>query len=124
MARTKGPLFSLEASGTLAKTIVYSKWKGRQYTRKHTIPENPQSAKQVNVRTAFTLLITEWQGEDGAAQTIWDTYAKQFDLSGFNSYVSRGQKEYVIQITTAVTPSSVSVTGDPPAEVWTWAAAV
>jgi len=120
MARVKGPLFSLEASGTVAKTITFSQWKGRMYLRKHTLPLNPQSATQVNVRTAMTLLVAEWQGEAGAYQTIWNDFAKQFNKSGFNVYVSRGMKEYVAQVTTAVTPTGVSVTGDPPAEVWVW----
>jgi len=121
MARVKGPLFSLEASGTVAKTITFSQWKGRMYLRKHTLPLNPQSAKQVNVRTAMTLLVTEWQSEIAGDKTIWNDFAKQFNKSGFNEYVSRGMKEYVIQITTAVTPVSVSWAGNPPADVWTWA---
>jgi len=123
MARVKGPLFSLEASGTVAKTIVYSKWKGRQYTRKHTIPYNPQSDKQVNCRTAVTLLVEHWQEKDEATQTVWNTFAKFFQLSGFNSFVGRGQKEYVEQLTTSVLASSVSQTLEPPDETWNWNAA-
>jgi len=43
MARTTAPLFSLDASGTIAKAITFSKWRGRQYVRRHAIPKNPQS---------------------------------------------------------------------------------
>ena len=123
MAKVKGPLFSLEASGTLAKTVVYSKWKGRQYTRKHTIPENPQTEKQVNVRTAFTLLVAYWQTLDAAVKALYETEGNKLDLSGFNYFVSRGQKQYVIQITVDVTPTGVTVSGNPPAEVWVWTSA-
>lgn len=50
MAKTTGPLFSLEASGTIAKTITYSRWKGRPYSRVRVIPLNPFSAGQVRAR--------------------------------------------------------------------------
>ncbi|MCK5604881.1 hypothetical protein KAR91_23525 [Candidatus Pacearchaeota archaeon] len=121
MALVKGPLLSLEASGSIRKTIVFSQWKGRNYVRGHVIPFNPSTALQVNVRTAMALLVAAWQGEVVGYQTTWDEYGKTFNLSGFNTYVKRGMDEYVIQITTAVTPVSVSVTGDPPADVWVWA---
>lgn len=121
MARVKAPLFSFEASGSLKKTIVYSQWKGRNYVREHTVPFNPQSETQVNVRKAFELLVAAWQAEEQTYKDEWDEFAKIFQMSGFNSYVGRGMKEYIEQITSAVTPVSVSVTGTPPAEVWVWA---
>ncbi len=120
MARTKGPLFSLDASGSLDKTIVYSQWKGRSYVRRHAIPFNPKTPAQVNVRTAMKLLVTAWQGELPAYQEEWNTYGKTLNLSGFNAYVKRGMAEYIIQVTSAVTPTAVSVTGTPPADVWVW----
>jgi hypothetical protein len=50
MAKTTGPLFSLEASGTLGKTVTYSHWKGRPYCRRRVIPLNPYEADQVRAR--------------------------------------------------------------------------
>lgn len=124
MARVKGPLFSLDASGSVAKTITYSQWKGRNYVRQHVIPYNPSTATQVNVRAAMTLLVAQWQGESTESKDNWNEFGKTLELSGFNAYVSRGMDEYVIQLTTAVAPLSVSVTGTPPLEVWTWAPVV
>lgn len=121
MARVKGPLFSIEASGSVAKTIVYSQWKGRNYVRQHTIPLNPQSATQMNVRYALTLLVAAWQGEIQAYWDTWNEFGKQFNLSGFNAYVKRGMDAYITQLTSAVTPVSVSVTGNPPLDIWVWA---
>ena len=120
MARVKGPLFSLDASGSVAKTITYSQWKGRNYVRQHVIPYNPSTATQVNVRLAMTLLVAAWQAESAPTQLSWNEFGKTLELSGFNAYVSRGMDQYVIQLTTANTPVSVAVAGDPPADVWTW----
>lgn len=121
MAKVKGPLLSLEASGTIRKTIVFSQWKGRNYVRGHVIPFNPQSSKQTNVRAAMTLLVLEWQGEIQGYKDTWAEYGKTYNLSGFNTYVKRGMNAYITQLGTDTTPASVAVTGDPPADVWVWA---
>ena len=56
MAKTTGPLFSLEASGTIGNTITYSRWKGRPYVRCRVIPLNPMTADQVKVRNAMRVM--------------------------------------------------------------------
>jgi hypothetical protein len=50
MAKVKGPLFSLEASGKLADSIVFFPWKGLHVVRQLTIPTNPQSVHQGDIR--------------------------------------------------------------------------
>jgi hypothetical protein len=50
MAKTTGPLFSLDASGTVGGVVTYSQWKGRSYVRRHVIPLNPYEADQVAAR--------------------------------------------------------------------------
>jgi len=50
MAKVKGPLMSLEASGSIANTITFSIWKGRPYVRQLVTPANPSSAGQIAVR--------------------------------------------------------------------------
>jgi len=124
MARVSGPLMSMSASGTVGKALTFGKWKGRPWCREWFIPENPKTPKQVNIRTALTLLIAEYQGESVETKAAWDTYAEPFNMAGVNKYVSKGMLAYVDQLTVDVTPLSVAVTGDPPAEVWTWAPVV
>ncbi|CAK0782151.1 conserved hypothetical protein [Gammaproteobacteria bacterium] len=46
MAKVKGPLMSMEASGTYGGTLTFGKWKGRAYVRQHVTPRNPNSAGQ------------------------------------------------------------------------------
>lgn len=121
MARVSGPLFSMSASGTVGKTITYGTWKGRPYVREWFKPENPQAAKQVNVRTALTLLVAYWKTLSAAGQAEWETAAEGLGMSGFNLYMKHGMDEYISQIGSDTTPTSCSYTGVPPDEVWTWA---
>ena len=115
------PCVSFTASGSLGKAITFSRWKGQYYARELVIPKNPKTAGQVNVRTALTLLNAYWQTLSDPYHVIWDEFAAGSGMSGWNAFCQRGMKQYVIQLTTAVLPTSVSILGDPPADVWTWA---
>jgi len=52
MAKTTGPLFSISASGTIAKAMVFGTWKGRNVVRRWVVPENPESTLQGYLRAA------------------------------------------------------------------------
>ena len=56
MARVTGPLMSMEASGTIGKTLTFANWVGRQYVRRWTRPSNPQTADQMEQRNAFSII--------------------------------------------------------------------
>lgn len=56
MARVTGPLMSMEASGTIGKTLTFANWVGRQYVRRWTRPANPQTANQMDQRNAFSII--------------------------------------------------------------------
>ena len=87
MPRLTGPLFSLDARQTLAKTIVYSAWKGLNYARLRVIPYNPKSAAQLGVRTTLTYGVQYWRdGTVSAADQIaWNGYATGLNESGFTA---------------------------------------
>lgn len=53
MPVVKGGLFSLVASGSLAKLLVYSVWKGIYYVRTYVVPANPKSTLQQAQRAYF-----------------------------------------------------------------------
>lgn len=56
MSRVTAPLLSFGASGQVAKTQVYSTWKGRPYVRRYVIPGNPRSDGQRLTRAEFSYL--------------------------------------------------------------------
>jgi len=85
-------VFGDEYSGTVAKTGVYSKWKGIQYRRKHVIPHNPKTAKQTTVRGSFANAVSHWKTAFNGLQKVAYKYlAGGKAESGFNMFVQRWQ---------------------------------
>lgn len=63
-----------QASGSLAGT-VFSHNKGGMYVRNRSIPTNPATAAQQNVRNALKQLTTGWADLTAAQRLAWSTYA-------------------------------------------------
>lgn len=57
MAKLKGPLMSLGASGQLAKTLVFFPWKGLNVAREYVVPSNPKTSLQVTQRGYMTAAV-------------------------------------------------------------------
>jgi len=91
MATTKAPLFGLDASGTLADSIVFSKWRGRTYVRKHAIPSNPRSALQVGMRSVFKYITQAWAGLTQAQKDAWNGLADPDNITQLNAQVRDAQ---------------------------------
>ena len=62
MAKVTGPLMSLEASGTIGDALTFSRWVGRPYVRRYSVPSNPQTLDQETHRNRFSAVgsITTW----------------------------------------------------------------
>lgn len=91
MVKLNGPLFSLDASGTIADAITLSKWKGRNYARQRVIPANPKTGPQVGMRAMFKFLAQYWASQTAPNKATWNILAAQTNISPFNAYVSYNQ---------------------------------
>lgn len=89
MAKPTGPLLSLGASGTLAKTLVFSKWKGRPYVRRHVIPSNPNTSEQQLTRNVFSFSSGIWKGAPTLLRAPWDRFAVGQVLTGRNAFIGK-----------------------------------
>jgi len=94
MAGVKGPLFSLDASGSVGDAIVFAKWKGRNYVRRHAIPANPQSPGQVSVRAMMKFLTQYWDSMTAGDQADWESRAAATDISPFNAFVGYNARRW------------------------------
>jgi len=87
MAKTIAPLLSFEGSGQIAKTQVYSVWKGRPYVRRYVIPSNPNTAEQQLTRNTFSWLNNVWKFMSGAAIEGWQAYANSARITDRNGFI-------------------------------------
>lgn len=87
MAKLTAPLFSLDASGTIAKAITFSRWKGIKYARTRVIPANPQSIAQTEVRAIFTMLSEMWKRLPYGCRTPWMHAVRGLPLTDRNKHV-------------------------------------
>lgn len=144
MAKTNGPLFSLEASGTIGKAITYGKNKGRNFVRVRVTPANPQTAAQTGVRSNFAGLVLLWKANTAALESAFNTIATQKQISAFNAFIGFNQKRLSQDKGPAETPSPteaapfnnasglaaavsdkyVSLTWTPSADVDAWGVAI
>jgi hypothetical protein len=87
MSRTVAPLLSFSASGQIAKTQVYSSWKGRPYVRRYTIPANPNSSDQQLTRNTFRWLTNLWKFMPGSATDAWKLFADSSRITDRNAWI-------------------------------------
>lgn len=95
MAKTKGPLFSVDAHGSLAKNLTYSHRKSGQQVRRYNKPLKPASAKQRGQRRLTEFLVAQWQDMSDAAKAIWETNAKKsgLNLPGYHYFLREAQRD-------------------------------
>lgn len=100
MAKVTGPFMSIDASGSIYKTLTASIWKGRNYIRGWFRPSNPKTADQFTQRTLLATAVAAWQvlvaekpaygaGANSIYKDQWNLAARDVypPISGFNYYV-------------------------------------
>ncbi len=91
MVKLTGPMMSIDASGTFAKSMVFSKWKGRNYARRHAIPANPNSPAQKGVRALFKFITQDFAGLSAAIKAEWQALAANGNITALNAQVRDAQ---------------------------------
>lgn len=91
MATVKAPLMSLDASGSIGKAIVFSKWKGRSYVRRHVIPANPRSGLQVGLRSVLRFTSQDYANLSAADLAEWKEKAESDNITRLNAQVRDAQ---------------------------------
>jgi hypothetical protein len=98
MARVTGPLMSFDASGTIAGSVVFSKWRGRNYVRRHAIPSNPRTTGQLAARAIIAFLGSEWASLSAPQQATWLAGGDALKISAFNNFVKINARDWRDQI--------------------------
>lgn len=92
MANVQGPLFSLTAAGSVAKTLCYKKGKRGTVCRKWAQPGGEASSDQLNVRQITGYLMANWQNLSTLEQASWAAPAEALSISPINLYLQANWK--------------------------------
>jgi len=95
MAKVTGPLLSLDASGSIASTITFSRWKGINYVRQRIIPTYTNTALQALVRLLMKDGSLAWKASatvgavtiNSAYKLAYNAAAAGTAMSGFNLFM-------------------------------------
>lgn len=97
MAKVTGPLLSLDASGTIASTMTFSRWKGINYVRQRVIPTYKRTTEQAAVRDIVADSSLAWKTNalvgaiqiDAAYKLAYNSAASGMAMSGFNLFIKQ-----------------------------------
>jgi len=88
MAKVKAPLISLGAGGSIAKSVVFAKWRGVPYARVHVVPANPQTTAQTLTRECFQFGDDQFKRMLALAQSVWNAAAQGKAFTARNKFIS------------------------------------
>ena len=88
MARVTGPLLSLRAGGSIAKSQVYAEWKGVPYVRQHVVPTYSNSGEQQKTRGVFREMMQLYKAFPTIARAPWMAYIAGKALTERNAFAS------------------------------------
>jgi hypothetical protein len=91
MVKVFSPMMSLDASGTVGKSITFSKWKGRNYVRKRSKPANPKSGLQVGMRSGVRFMSRRYASLTAGQKANWLLQFKSLKITALNSMVKFNQ---------------------------------
>jgi len=87
MARTKGPLFSLKARGSIGGAITFQGGIGPQQVHIKKTPPDKRTAVQVINRAVVSQAATEYKQESQTVKDLFDSLAtSKKTISGYNLY--------------------------------------
>lgn len=92
MARVKGPLFSLSATGEF-KGMEFRTGGGSTVVAAPKTVLAPRRPAQIAQQAAFQTAVNAWKALDANGQQTWRTAAQNTGMSGYQLYVS----EYLTQ---------------------------
>jgi len=87
MGKVTAPLLSFDASGTIAKSVTFAKWRGINYARQRVVPANPDSAAQQETRNTFAWLNNVWRYLPAEVQEAWTEYASGQPFTNRNAFI-------------------------------------
>lgn len=98
MAKVKGALLSIEASGAFGKSLIFTKGKQGQNVTVWHKPNNEISGTQQINRTKYRAGLDAWLALTLGAKMNWNNQAKLFKMTGMNYFMRGYMKDIVLPV--------------------------
>jgi len=111
MAIITGPLFSLEAHGSLGDVITYARLGRTNYTKVHFSPANPKSPGQIGIRCMTKFLTQIWSELSDNMQAQFQQLGETWNLKPYHAYLKfnlqrwTGHEMPIVDFVTSHTPT-------------------
>ena len=94
MVVVSGPLFSLQARGSLGDTITYARLGRTNYSKVHFSPTNPRSDKQIRRRAMTKWLTQTWSGLSTSEKSNFERLGSAWNLSPYHAWLKFNSKRW------------------------------
>ncbi len=75
--------------------VVFSKWKKTNYVREYAQYSRGNTPRQVEVRSAFSLLASVWKTMGIFMQSTWDHFSSGQNMTGRNAFIGANVKNVI-----------------------------
>jgi len=72
--------------------VVFSKWRDTNYVKEYKVYSGEPTAKQLEVRNAFSLLVSIWKHMGQLHQRAWDVYSSDKNMTSLNAFIGVNSK--------------------------------
>lgn len=95
MAKIRGPLCSVGASGTIGATVTFRQLRGQSVAQKPPVPTGPASNQQLQERQRLRDARNGWNSLDPLDQSDWADYAATIGASPWLAYSTEWQRQRI-----------------------------
>jgi len=103
MAKTKGPLFSLEARGTIADALTFSKRKSGQQVRFQRKQKDVLTAGRIAHRAEYSAAVLLWNYLSSTQKLWFKTAVRGIAMTPFSLFIKNYLLDKFLKIWTGVT---------------------
>jgi hypothetical protein len=86
MVKTRGPLLSTSATGSIKAPLTFSTWKGRPYVSARGARNTGKTPAQIATRAMLAFLASQWKLLDPAIQASWPAATSADPTAAYNHY--------------------------------------
>ena len=94
MAYVTSPLHSINASGGLAKTLIFQTYHHRTYVKQWNKPRNDRTANSVGIRAMVYWLCKVWKTLSPTDQASWALLAMEKNISPYNAFFKANMERW------------------------------